>query len=305
LLLAFIVLVCVWGFYARRFRNNLMGLQHMITASITVALVESMLWSMDYVLYNSGGRISDAINVIGTLFMTAKLTIIRTLILLVALGYSITTPILERQTKIFVLALTVAYGICIGVYEYLWVLSSMGVEISTLVQVLVLGVVSGLNVVYLVWITRSLVFHFRSLEQLKQTAKLAMYRKFSIFFGGFISISIIFFLLEFSLVAADLSDDLWRIWWVWDGYWEIGYFLVVLLVAYLWWPNENNERYAYSVQIGADGAATDELSNIGLDSSEEEQDKHNGESATTIKRNGYPDDDLDSDSGEDKDDDQL
>jgi len=256
-----------------------MGLQHMTTASIAIAFVESMLWAIDYVQYNKSGHISDTINVIGTLFMTGKVTVIRTLILLVALGYSITTPILDRQSKIFVLVLTIIYGICSGISAYLWVLASMGVDVSMLLQVLALGVVSGLNVVYLVWIIKSLVYHFKNLAQLKQTEKLSMYRKFSTFLGGFIGMSVLFFLLEFSLVAADLRDDLWRIWWLWDGYWEIGYFLVVLLIAYLWWPNENNERYAYSVQIGADGTPTGDLNDIGLESnSSEEQLQETGES---------------------------
>jgi len=201
--------------------------------------------------------------------------------------------------------LTAIYGCCAAVNEYLWVLSSMGVDVSILVQTIALGVVSGLNVVYLLWIVKDLMAHFKNLQQLNQTEKLSMYRKFTLFLGGFIGISILFFILQFALVAADLSDDLWRIWWIWDGYWEIGYFLVVLLVAYLWWPNENNERYAYSVQLGADGNPADDLHEFGLasDSSEDDDKKH------STKQNGnanLPEDDLsNSDDKDESDDIQL
>jgi len=102
LTIAFFIFLVVWAVYLYRFRNNLMGLQHMVTASVIVAMLESLLWAVDYIQYNQQGRLSDAINIIGALFTAGKLTLIRTLILLVALGYSITLPILERRTKIYV-----------------------------------------------------------------------------------------------------------------------------------------------------------------------------------------------------------
>jgi len=298
LLIAFLVLSTVWGYNLYKFRSNLMGLQHMTTATIVVSMLEAMLWAIDYSQYNQSGTISDAINIIGALFTAGKLTLIRTLILLVALGYSITTPILERRIKTYVFILTALYGVCAAINEYLWVMSSMGVDVTMLVQTIALGVVSGLNVVYLLWITKELIAHFKNLEQLNQTAKLTMYKKFATFLGGFIIISILFFLVQFGLFAADLADELWRIWWIWDGYWEIGYFLVSLLIAILWWPNENNERYAYSVQLGADGNPTDDLTEFGLasDSSEEDGQKK------LAKPIGIPDDDVDK-SDEDESDD--
>lgn len=216
-------------------------------------------------------HLADAINVIGALLTAGKMTIIRTLILLVALGYSITTPILEQKTKLLVIVLTAAYGVGSAISEYLWVWKTMGVDIPVLVEAIFLGFTSVLNVIYLTWIGVSLYSHFKNLKQLNQTAKLSMYFKFSAFLGVFVLVSVLFFLLQFAFILTDAVDSLWQIWWLWDGYWEIGYFLVVVLIAYLWWPNENNERYAYSVQIGADGVPLDNMNDIGIatDSSDE------------------------------------
>ena len=165
---------------------------------MVVALLESLLWTIDYVQYNQGGRIcmsmntwlleiyhhlADAINVIGALLTAGKMTIIRTLILLVALGYSITTyvrdglhailwklnwrrPILEQKTKLLVIVLTAAYGIGSAISEYLWVWKTMGVDIPVLVEAIFLGFTSVLNVIYLTWVRffavhLQLLTHFR------------------------------------------------------------------------------------------------------------------------------------------------
>jgi len=271
-----------------------MGLQHTTTVAIIAGLLESLLWTADYIQYNQGGKISDAINVVGALLTANKLTIIRTLILLVALGYSITTPILEQRTKFMVIALTGVYGISTAIHEYTWVWKTMGVDVPLLAEAVIMALTSILNLVYIVWISTSLWNHFKNLKQLKQSAKLSMYYKFSISLGVFVLVSILFFILQFAFVLTDVVDSLWQIWWLWDGYWEIGYFLVVLLIAYLWWPNENNERYAYSVQLGADGVPLDILTDVGLGSDSSGEDGlPESERKLKGKKNGVPEDDVD------------
>jgi len=78
---------------------------------------------------------------------------------------------------------------------------------------------------------------------------------------------VILYFIQNILSIIGRIDELWQIWWIWDAYWEYGYFFVVLLIAVLWCPNENNTRYAYSVQIEGE-----EMGDIGLptDDSEEE-----------------------------------
>ena len=82
------------------------------------------------------------------------------------------------------------------------------------------------------------------------------------------------------LVGAALQDKWWSWYWIFDGAWEIGYFAVIAAVAYLWRfisflfalhsflrPNENNERYAYSIQL--DENLTEEMGNVELSDDDE------------------------------------
>jgi len=36
---------------------------------------------------------------------------------------------------------------------------------------------------------------------------------------------------------------------VWNAYWQFSYLLLTLLIAFLWRPNGNNKRYAYSIEV--------------------------------------------------------
>jgi len=41
----------------------------------------------------------------------------------------------------------------------------------------------------------------------------------------------------------------WRGWWIFDGYWDILYLVITAIVAFLWKPNQDNQRYAFSAQL--------------------------------------------------------
>jgi len=275
-LLHFFTLSLVWIIFVIRYRSDLMGLQHVITVSMIVALIENTLWCFDYVNYNVVGQVSDATNIVGVLLTTAKLTIIRTCILLVSLGYSITVPNLEYNTTLGVIALTMVYFIATAITEYVWVIRTMGLEFPVALQIFAFIVLLLCNIVYVAWVAISLYKQYRSLSSGKQTKKLDMYFKFILSLCLFFVFSVILFFIQSGLVIADKQDDLWQLWWIWDAYWEFGYFFVVLLMAVLWWPNENNNRYAYSVQIDSE-----EMGTFALPSSEDEDDGGN-----TLEVNG-------------------
>jgi len=49
--------------------------------------------------------------------------------------------------------------------------------------------------------------------------------------------------------AASYEDSLWVFWWVWNAFWQFSYLILTLLIAFLWRPNHNNKRYAWSAQL--------------------------------------------------------
>jgi len=146
----------------------------------------------------------------------------------------------------------------------------MGLEFPVILQIFAFIVLLLANLVYVGWAAFSLYKLYRSLSEGKQTQKLDMYFKFILSLSLFFVFSVILFFIQSGLVIADKQDDLWQLWWIWDAYWEFGYFFVVLLIAVLWWPNENNKRYAYSLQVDSE-----EMGTFALPSSEEEDDGGN------------------------------
>src|SRR4051812_40787699 len=48
---------------------------------------------------------------------------------------------------------------------------------------------------------------------------------------------------------ANAQDKWWRGWFILEAYWKILHFVVLICVSLLWRPNNNNKRYAYSMQL--------------------------------------------------------
>lgn len=298
LAVAFFSLLLVWIIFIIVYREDLMGLQHVVTLATLVAFSENVLWSFDYISYNSNGQISDLVNIIGALLTAGKLTVIRTCILLVALGYSITLPTLSRRTTALVIILTLVYGIDAALQEYIWVIRSMGLEFPFLLELIVGAVLVATNLIYVLWVGYSLWNQHKTLGQLKQTQKLDMYKKFIGFLVVFLTFSVLLFFIQTGLTVLNRRDELWQLWWIFDAYWEFGYFFVVLLIAVLWWPNPNNKRYACSVQV--DG---EEMGDLGGDIGLPDDESDDGNTKLEVQedddrdiKTGYSKNDGDSDS---------
>lgn len=118
------------------------------------------------------------------------------------------------------------------------------------------------------WIFLSLVRTITQLIYRKQPIKLEMYKKLFVtlvisglisglivvyqLYSIFSSFSLSFFLLttfKFQnryIVLTSSVDERWETWWIWESFWHVLYFLVLLVICVLWRPTENNTRYAYS-----------------------------------------------------------
>lgn len=66
-----------------------------------------------------------------------------------------------------------------------------------------------------------------------------------------------------ALVFSDLEDENFRVWWLWETFWEFFYFAVAVAIAVIWRPNEKNLRYAFANEIPTDEMAARVASNGG------------------------------------------
>lgn len=78
------------------------------------------------------------------------------------------------------------------------------------------------------------------------------------------------------------NDEYFKIWWLWDVYWEFVYVVCLGFIIYLWQPNPNNKRYALSQQVPGEDpgngddepkASSDDSSAIELESDDKEEKK--------------------------------
>lgn len=58
-----------------------------------------------------------------------------------------------------------------------------------------------------------------------------------------------------SLVFSDLEDGNFRVWWLWETFWEFFYYVVAFAIAVIWRPNEKNLRYAFANEVPTDEMA--------------------------------------------------
>jgi len=223
-----------------------MGLQHVITATILVAVFETLLWACYFTYYNYQGLSLNGANWVGAFLGALKMTSLKSMLLLVSLGYSITRPKLPQGAIIIISILTVVYFITDAANEYIFVGRYIGLEIPAIADYLATAVLSAVNIVYVVWIAYSLNVNMVYLRHQRQVEKLHLYEIFATAMLIFISLGALCFILQVAFSLAKFHDNMWSFWWIWNAYWELSYLALTLVVAYLWRPNDNNLRYAFS-----------------------------------------------------------
>jgi len=216
-----------------------------------VGLLESIAWTVSWIVYNQIGYSMDSLNIFVALLSTMKLTFIRTVVLLIAIGYSITYATLDIGPKLGVIILTLLYGTVAGISEFVKLLTSIDLDVPMyLVWTLALMLVI-INGFYIIWIAYAMYLNFMAFRELseksnKDKKKFEMYKVMVIGLAIFAAISILCFSVECYLSAFHYQDSLWNIWWAFGAYWQCYYCLLILFVACLWKPNKNNLRYNYT-----------------------------------------------------------
>uniref|UniRef100_A0A6B2L938 GOST seven transmembrane domain-containing protein n=1 Tax=Arcella intermedia TaxID=1963864 RepID=A0A6B2L938_9EUKA len=246
---SFLLLFLLWTFFVIKYRGNLLGLQHVVTLAIIIALAENAMWAFNFIDYDLNGKIVDVINMVCASLTAGKFTIIRLAILLVSLGHSIVVPSLEIKTKLFATLMTLFYFAAATMCTYVWVMSNVNFKFPELLEIITLTSYILINFIYVLWVVISLSRQYKTLYDAHQYEKLSNYKKLVAFLVFFFIISVVVFFCQVASYVLKLRDQYWQVWWIWDAYWEFGYFFVLLLIAGLWWPNKNNKRYAYSTQL--------------------------------------------------------
>jgi len=199
----------------------------------------------DVMSYNHQGTMNLPLLMTGVTVNSLKRTFATILILAVCMGFGV------------VKKLSVPIFVALGVYGITYYLFSETSEIidylreKTLLPVDTTLVFLGsfvpvilLDFIFFVWVFLAIFKTMKKLESPHHVVKFHMYKSLRITLMVALVVSFLAVVTEL-IVLGFFADGTWTIWWIWDSYWETLYFGVLVAIAVIWRPNQNNQRYAY------------------------------------------------------------
>lgn len=294
--LAYVCLGIVWLLQYVRFWDDVLLLQHCISAVIGLGLFEMILWYFEYAHFNNTGIRPIIVTTWVVTVGAIRKTIARLLILSVSMGYGVVRPTLGGLTS-KVLLLGVTYFLAselLNITEYVGTIN----DVSGRARLFLVLPDAFLDAFLILWIFTSLSKTLEQLQAKRSSVKLDIYRKFSNALVVTVTSSVVWIGYEVYFKATDPFNERWQSAWIITAFWDILAFALLCVICYLWAPSQSSQRYAYSEKVGEE---SDDEEAMSLTKGKQEG---QGEiSLVRQEKNGQTDassDDEDDESEEDK-----
>lgn len=247
----YILVACVWFSLNAMYWNDLLHVQNCITGVLLMCMIEMATWYFDYLNLNNNGVRHKAPFIIGMMTSVSRRTVARMLVVAVSMGYGVVKPILgDEKKKIILLGAT--YWCFAFAFEVL-IHYSQTQEVSPALRTILTPPVAILDGYFWWWIFESLNNTILNLLQKKQSAKLALYKRFSWCLGIALAVAFIFACYQFYYVWMKLYLANWQIMWVLEvGFWQVLFTIVFLSIMVLWRPSKHASRYAYAQELATE-----------------------------------------------------
>ncbi|GAV67382.1 Lung_7-TM_R domain-containing protein [Cephalotus follicularis] len=257
--LAYVLLSLIWFIQYLRFWNDILQLQHCITAVISLGLFEMILWYFEYANFNNTGIRPIVITSLVVTIGAIRKTLSRLLVLSVSMGYGVVRPTLGGLTS-KVLLLGITYFLAselLNITEYVGIIN----DISGRARLILVLPNAFLDAFLILWVFTSLSKTLEQLQVKRSAVKLDIYRKFSNALVLTVIASIAWIGYEVYFKATDPFNERWQSAWIITAFWDILAFAVLCVICYLWAPSQSSQRYAYSEEVGEefDGEETQSL----------------------------------------------
>lgn len=272
----YIVLCLTWGGFFWRYRHDSLPVQrYLSTLAIVMAIESVVVWGY-YVAFNKRGSVPGTKVLLGFTAVTgaARLAYTFLMLLIVCHGYSVVYPSLGR-VMLYIRLLGGLIFITAFIYLLNTYYSSNGVDTDMFGLFALLPLAFSVGAAYM-WTLTALRHTTDYLISRKQHMKVLMYKRvFWILLGS--AIAVLFFdvlqILEMLTQSfKDMVSNHWRFKWMYSDLWpNLVYFCALLLIMSLWWPSNNNRRFAMSQQLSQDESAADEFEIGSLGGSEDER----------------------------------
>ena len=210
----------------------------------------------DYVSFNAGGTRGVAPVVLGVLLSTVKKCVSRLLVLVVCLGYGVVRPTLGNVAY-RVMALGLVYFLLSATLDVASNVSKLS-QLSVTARLLLIIPMALLDAFFYWWLFSGLARTLQQLSSRRQSAKLLLYRRFSHVLLAAVVASSLWVGWQMAVIVSGSLDDRWAQLWVFDAFWHVLYFVVLLAICYLWSPSKNNLQYAYMDELGQEAEDEEE-----------------------------------------------
>lgn len=246
--LGYAALAVMWLLLTFRWWRELIHIQGCIAGVIFLGLVEAFLWWIFFNDWNSSGNRGKVLFVLAIMSTVLKSIFSYMLVLVASLGWGVTRPYLDQRTILKIQAVSLLYIVLDFIRET--VLSFRHSHTLSLTFVLLcLLPVSLLNGGIFYWIFTALSGLIETLRERRQSDKLLLFQrlwKLLVFAMGVASLMLLWQIF-------DLSRSImlrWHYQWLFaDGVSHLLFLVVLMVMMFLWAPNTNSQRYAYSQQI--------------------------------------------------------
>lgn len=254
---ATVVVFLLWSLLCIRWWKVLFNIHLAIGSLCFLAILESVAWFVYLFSWNEGGLESKALFSVSIFLSVSRNTLSYMLILSACLGWGVTKPLLDGGTICRMVSLSTVY-ICLNVVREVVLADRHTQSVPVPFVILCLLPVSCMNGGIFYWIFAALSNLMETLEAQQQSAKLGLFQKLWWVLVLAIAFAFAVLLAQIFIVANDSSS--WQYQWlVTDFAPQAGFLFVLLCVMYLWCPNEDTQRFAYSAQLGGEN---DELGGI-------------------------------------------
>lgn len=222
-----------------------------------------LFWGETFANYNKYGRFSIVFLGFSIFFLAIQYMWIRLMVLLMAIGYTMTRDKLKPIEIGAISFLMICYMISAGAVQYIYLAKiDNDQSIAEWAEPLMTFFEIFFNLIIIIWIVSATIRSMRTLKRKNAEdakAKAKLYLRLIIIFGIVTLFIIVLFIAELAIEWAGKQDYAMQWQWLFNSIWDWVYFGLTCYVAWVWQPNSNNARYAYVALEEIDDSKQTEL----------------------------------------------
>jgi len=242
------LVLTMWFILCIRHWGQVIHIHHCLSAVVVLGFLESFMWYTFYSHWNSTGTRNMFL-----MFLSISLTVLKNilsymLVLVASLGWGLTRPSLDVATSTKIQVIVFFYFILDFIRQSAMQFRiSHGLSVTIVITCIV--PISLLNSIIFLWIFNSLTTITERLAETNQHEKL---RIFTLFWTSLVITLIVgsmVLFVEVLMTSRDITRQ-WRVQWLFiDCIPHMLYLAVLIAMIWLWCPNSNSKRYAYSREV--------------------------------------------------------